>query len=208
MSDDSDDATVKQLEDVRRAGAELDRLLRAGELAKDVWQAARKPLLIQQRELEAKLPAPIPEQRPRPATGPTRPSVANVGPRQAWDMLTHARTVAVKHHLEEGERVEDHGLMRFRLTKDGEPPDRPIRGKWHKGFMVLTDRRLLWQSETNAEMTYSVLFSGIHRYKGFTKIVTADLYVETSDYRLRFNGGKTFVFLCCRALGMAGIPAA
>jgi hypothetical protein len=64
-----------RLDDVRRAGTELDRLLRIGELTHDAWKPARKPLLREQRDLEARLavaepPRVQPPQRPdRPARG-------------------------------------------------------------------------------------------------------------------------------------------
>jgi hypothetical protein len=75
--------------------------------------------------------------------------------------------------------------------------------------MVITDRRLLWRAN-NGE-TISMWYPTVMRHRGFRKIATADLFVETTSGRpasdlggrrgpLRFNGDKTFVFLCCRAL--------
>jgi hypothetical protein len=75
LSYDSYDTIVGRLEDVRCAGAELDRLLRTGELAEDVWKAARKPLLREQRDLEARLAVVEPKpQHPRHADGPVSES--------------------------------------------------------------------------------------------------------------------------------------
>jgi hypothetical protein len=66
LSDDGYRAIADRLADVRRAGAELDRLLRIGELTHDAWKPARKPLLKEQRDLEARLAvAEPPPPRPR-----------------------------------------------------------------------------------------------------------------------------------------------
>lgn len=77
------DEMVEWLANLRTWGASLDRRLETGELTKDAWWAERKPLLIRQRELEARLQTASiattevvePDHRRRPAPGrPVRPA--------------------------------------------------------------------------------------------------------------------------------------
>jgi hypothetical protein len=74
-----------------------------------------------------------------------------------------------------------------------------------RGFVVITDRRLIFVPD-NSDEVLSVLFSGVENYRSFTKLVTADLFIDIDGRRLRFNGAKTFVDQCCRQLGrFAGV---
>jgi hypothetical protein len=62
-----------------------------------------------------------------------------------WDALGSERIAAIADVLEDGETVEDHGLMRLcdrgrslRARAAGYP-------RWREGFMVITNRRLIWR---------------------------------------------------------------
>jgi hypothetical protein len=115
--------------------------------------------------------------------------------------------------LEDGETVEDHGLMRLcdrgrslRARAAGYP-------RWREGFMVITNRRLIWRGDNS--QTISVWHPGVERHRGFSTFATADLFVHVTGVfldghgvvrRLRFKGGKTFVFLCSRALSQHRQP--
>ncbi len=102
------------------------------------------------------------------------------------------------------DNIEDHGLMRWRNGRE-----------WMEGFMAIADQGLIWIGTTGSGCDLApvkgwvgLLYDRIVGYRGFSKIATADLFLSMDNgERLRLNGGKTFVFECCRALGAKGIPS-
>jgi len=104
--------------------------------------------------------------------------------------LGRARLGSIEHLFEEDEEAEDHGMMRLREGR-----------RWREGFMVITDRRLIFYA---AGLELSIPYGEIFGHRGFRKIATADVFIDASingrPVRMRFNGGKTFAFLVCRAI--------
>jgi hypothetical protein len=107
---------------------------------------------------------------------------------EAWEQLSRQRMGAVADKLQDGETVEDHGVIRVHNMG---------RRGWTEGFMVITDRRFMFVAPPTIT---TMMFAGVQDFHAKRKIFTGDLIVDIDGKRLRFNGGKTFVFLCCRAL--------
>jgi hypothetical protein len=105
-----------------------------------------------------------------------------------WDDLTRKRTFAVADKLKEGETVDDHGMLRAKNMG---------RRGWTEGFMVITNRRFMFVAGPTVT---TMMFAGVTDFRAKSKILTADLFLTIDGTELRFNGGKTFVFLCCRTL--------
>jgi hypothetical protein len=111
-----------------------------------------------------------------------------------WQALGNSRRDAISGVLGPGEEMVEHGIARM---KD--------RRGWKSGFLVVTDRRLVFSFDVRPDLVIDLPFPAIVNYQGFRKVTKGDLFVDAFDRRFRFNGGKYFIYMLCTELDRHGV---
>jgi hypothetical protein len=100
---------------------------------------------------------------------------------------THPRLAGIRPFLHPNEPVFDHGLARWEELAEQMGHERAT------GFMVVTDRRLMWMPEIGRYPS-NIGYEGIAGYDFRKKLMTAEVLIMLKDgQKARFNGGKDFL---------------